>query len=688
MSKLLRKKHFCLPQIKISMYKQHIFRISAVFLLLFFLVPNKILAQDTLKPKQDSVQVTQNDSIPNQIPVTQNPNFNQFMQTLTPLIQQEVRKALIKEGFIEEESIPETQGENENEENTNKEKKGKKEKKEKTKEQEEIEQKIEDIEEQGSTIGLWFYILVIVGFWAIVFIILILLWQLVKRIFRKLPLKNQRIIYSLAILLGFIFATPLRDIWISLFDYTNIMDSEVARMNLILINTYRIFPLFNIAYFANSVLGYFVWYGALSDKDGSMVPEILIKIVNGLSYLIAAILGVAIIAPQAFSNFLFSIGTTGAVGAFLAREPVKKAFAALSLNIGSTYRQGDLIEIDGKTGTIDEIGWNTIKLVTPEDNRLIVPNETLTNSTVVNISQPDDKKGFTIDVSVNPNITPHKVKTLLKKSAMDSEFVIIARKEEKEKDEDEVETPEEKKNKEVKFGEIISPNVYLSEMRKYSAIYTVEVNTQSYNLDQVKSNVLSSVWYMLRREGLHPAPEEWKVENPIEKAITLINSIDILEPFNEEEDQILAKGSQWLRYGYPERIVSQGDNTASLYIIAEGKVDILIRKEDELVSVAQLGKNQFFGEKSLLTGEAISATVRALGDVLILKIHKDVLGPILSKRQEVLELLSKILAKRQMDTQKKSSKYDEANAQQEEANIAGKLFGLMKGLIKGQEKKK
>lgn len=637
------------------------FKVFIVLIMLAFLGNPETSAQNTA-PEKDST-LTQKE-------------FKEFMKTLTPLIRKEVRKTLQEEGFVEGEDV---EGEPQNTEEDNETVSEKEER-----EQEETQRQIEAAREEGSTVSFWYYILVIGGFWIVVFIILVLFWQIVKRAFKNLPLKNQRIIYSFAVLIGFIFATPLRDIWVSLFDYTNFMDSEVDQMDLILLNTYRIFPLFNIAYFINSILGYFIWYGALSDKDGSMVPEILIKIVNGLSYLVATIIGVAIIAPHAFNNVLLSIGTTGAVGAFLAKEPVKKAFVALSLNIGKTYRQGDLIEIDGKMGTIDEFGWNTIKLITPEDNKLIIPNETLTNSSVVNISQPEDRKGFTVDVSVNPQVSPHKVKALLKQSAMDSEFVIITR---KELDlEDDIETPEDKKHKESKIGAVISPNVYLSEMRKYSAIYTIEITTNSYNLDQVKSNVLSSVWYMSRREGFSPAPKEWKVENPIEKAIELINSISILSPFNGEEDQILAEGSQWLRYGFPERIVTQGDNTASLYIIAEGTVDIQINKDDTMVSVAKLGENQFFGEKSLLTGEMISATVRALNDVLILKIHKDVLGPILSKRQEVMEDLSKILAKRQMDTNRKSSKYDEANAAQEEANIAGKLFGLMKGLLKSQEK--
>ena len=57
-------------------------------------------------------------------------------------------------------------------------------------------------------------------------------------------------------------------------------------------------------------------------------------------------------------------------------------------------------------------------------------------------------------------------------------------------------------------------------------------------------------------------------------------------------------------------------------LLIEGRLDVCL--EDEvLVSVAQLGPGQFVGEMSCLTGEPVSATVKAIGTVYTLSMPRE-----------------------------------------------------------------
>jgi CRP-like cAMP-binding protein len=75
-----------------------------------------------------------------------------------------------------------------------------------------------------------------------------------------------------------------------------------------------------------------------------------------------------------------------------------------------------------------------------------------------------------------------------------------------------------------------------------------------------------------------------------------------------------------------EILFKAGDPGDALYIIARGKVEVLtdgLRGAEPGGAIAQLGQGHAFGEMSLLSGSARTATIRALEDTDLLKIGKD-----------------------------------------------------------------
>jgi CRP-like cAMP-binding protein len=91
-----------------------------------------------------------------------------------------------------------------------------------------------------------------------------------------------------------------------------------------------------------------------------------------------------------------------------------------------------------------------------------------------------------------------------------------------------------------------------------------------------------------------------------------------------------------------------------MFILLTGEAAVFVRHQDhetEPARVASLQSGDYFGEMSLLTGEARSATVIASTDCQILEIAKSQLAQILQENNDLLTALSEMLAQRRLDNE-------------------------------------
>jgi len=74
-----------------------------------------------------------------------------------------------------------------------------------------------------------------------------------------------------------------------------------------------------------------------------------------------------------------------------------------------------------------------------------------------------------------------------------------------------------------------------------------------------------------------------------------------------------------------EKIIIQGEEGDSLFVIQSGKVEILQEKEGREFKVAELGEQEFFGEMAIFEKDVRSSTVRAVGETRILTVDNKTL---------------------------------------------------------------
>jgi CRP-like cAMP-binding protein len=118
---------------------------------------------------------------------------------------------------------------------------------------------------------------------------------------------------------------------------------------------------------------------------------------------------------------------------------------------------------------------------------------------------------------------------------------------------------------------------------------------------------------------------------------------------NDEQLENVLRHAQIHRYGRGERLIQEGDQSDSMFIMLRGEAAVSVAKNGTGVRVGVMRQGDCFGEISLLTGEPRSATVRAEGDCEVMEISKPVMAEVLRDSPQCLTALSELLAKRRLE---------------------------------------
>lgn len=154
------------------------------------------------------------------------------------------------------------------------------------------------------------------------------------------------------------------------------------------------------------------WLDRFSSKDEGL-DDMLIPIV-GKSIRVAIVILVVLQIAQALSDqpitsILAGIGIGGLALGLAAQDTIRNFFGSLMIFADKPFNVGELINLDGKLGTIIEVGVRTTKIRTLDGHMLTVPNGVLANMTIHNIGKrPFIRRLF--DVTITYDTPPEKVK--------------------------------------------------------------------------------------------------------------------------------------------------------------------------------------------------------------------------------------------------------------------------------------
>jgi CRP-like cAMP-binding protein len=85
---------------------------------------------------------------------------------------------------------------------------------------------------------------------------------------------------------------------------------------------------------------------------------------------------------------------------------------------------------------------------------------------------------------------------------------------------------------------------------------------------------------------------------------------------------VMGAGALGRTYRDGEVIVRQGDRGDCMYVIQEGRAEILVERDGKEVRLRVAGKGEIIGDMSVFESKVRSATVKALGEVQMLTLDR------------------------------------------------------------------
>ena len=366
------------------------------------------------------------------------------------------------------------------------------------------------------------------------------------------------------------------------------------------------------------------------------LAPIIKDLVRALALMCVALLGVKYAFPEVDIGAIMTTSAILSVVVGLAlQESLSNIFAGLMLTIDRPYKAGDWIEIDGKEGKVLDSNWRSTRVMTRDDDIIYVPNSTMAKGNIVNLTDPTPEHLCRKRIGIEYGAPPNKVRNVLINVMSHVDGVLK-------------EPP---------------PDVHIAEYGDSAINYELRFWIDDYDRRvKIESEIMRSIWYHLKREGIsipYPIRDIYlKKEKPIqrpEEVIGLLRKVEFLQALKEEEVSMLAEDLSHHLFGRGEAVCKQGEPGSTFYIIKSGLIAVRVKKDGAEVEVARLQPGSYFGEMSLLAGDARSATCVAVEDSELLCLDRETFGVLLQENPPVAAAMSDILAARAQATQKRLS---------------------------------
>jgi small-conductance mechanosensitive channel len=314
--------------------------------------------------------------------------------------------------------------------------------------------------------------------------------------------------------------------------------------------------------------------------------------------------------------------TTSAVSAviigFALQDTLGNAFAGLALQSERPFHVGQWIRVGDHVGRVTEITWRATKLRTDAGTLVILPNNIVAKEPITNYSEAPSPVRLDVVVGASYDVPPNQVKAAIMEALRHSSRVLTT----------------------------FPPDVLLQSFDDSAITYKARFWIDDYGEDQEsRDEVRTAIFYSFQRHNIEiPYPIQAQYDRPqvvpdvtkkIEEEEELLASVDIFASLPPEVRHQVALAAPMAVYGSGETIVRQGEEGQSMFVVASGSVSVVLEPARE--EVARIQRGGYFGEMSLLTGEPRSATVLAVGDVVVVEIGADLFRRLASVHPQAIE---------------------------------------------------
>lgn len=383
---------------------------------------------------------------------------------------------------------------------------------------------------------------------------------------------------------------------------------------------------------------------------GKPTSKILRDVTHLILYIAAAI---PILKTQLQIDLTSILATSAILSVVLGlalQDTLGNLFAGLSLQSERPFDVGDFIQVGPHTGRVQQTGWRSTRIETLRNEQITITNNTIAREAVKNFTRGGQPIGFDVFFEAAYTAPPNEVRR--EALAAFAEVPLI------------LQSP--------------APTCRAASWENGHVKYMARCFIADYaDLPNLHDELYTRLWYRFSRAGLELALPQRVVQERQPRADAtptwwaLLENVDVLKPFNATEREALAKSAKECHYGRGERVVNEGEEGHSFYLVAKGSLAVITRTAGEL---ARLSTGDHFGEMSLLTGTPRNATVIALEDSMLLEFDRHEFKSYFAAKPALVERFSAILAKRKAAIELASSNaVTEIGTKGEEGRILDRL---------------
>lgn len=143
-----------------------------------------------------------------------------------------------------------------------------------------------------------------------------------------------------------------------------------------------------------------IFENKLNDKVRKNKNEQMTKFVPILTRIIKSIVFFIMLAAflqnhgYSVSSLIAGFGITGLAVGFAANATIANVFGTLAIFSDKSYKLGDYIKIGAFEGTVEDINMRSTKIRTLDNALTIIPNSTIANGEVINVSKIHKRRFF------------------------------------------------------------------------------------------------------------------------------------------------------------------------------------------------------------------------------------------------------------------------------------------------------
>lgn len=342
---------------------------------------------------------------------------------------------------------------------------------------------------------------------------------------------------------------------------------------------------------------------------------------------------------------LASLVTTSAIVtgivAFSMQETLGNVMGGVMLQLDRSLKPGYWVRLDDVSGRIAEITWGHTAIETRNGETVVVPNGWLLKNRFTVLSRRSDPSApwrRWVRVNVDLSANPGDVCRVLEEAVTQAAIANVAQKP--------------------------APSAVLMEIGPRHGAYALRYWIDDREPDdatdsRVRMHMVAALSRHRMRLGapyqeqldMHDTEAHRAMEAAAEhaKRVQALAAVELFAPLSDAEREALAPHLEYAPFAAGDVMTRQGAVAHWLYLILSGTAEACADTSAGRTIVGKLGAGEVFGEMGMMTGEPRRATVVAVTDVACYRLDKSGFAQVLTRRPDIAESLSSILARREAE---------------------------------------